>query len=765
MFLCPYRAYRAYRRMKLVWCCVVAGVFRWAYLRYKKEPQFYYLRTMLGLGLCVSRGTAAVLNICCPAVVLPMCRALCTRLRGVRTLPRPLTAPASDSAKTTHLIIAATIGIASVVHTASHMANAYNFSRHFSHRYPALNMLRSPGQNPLWMMLSSVPGITGVLMLLILVTIFTTSLRCTRMRNYDAFWYTHHLSLIFLLLLAVHPLSGILKEQANIESHVPGCTLHHLHLLQQQEHKGNGTAGVADDDVEGFPEPLEDWMFLSEEAGFPEPEPGYGFPEPSPKGYGSEKEDMGGREILKCSQPPIFVSIHSKTWAWVSAAAVVYAIDLTLRWLRRRPPVQVLALTSYPCDVLEVKIRQENFQCKPGQYVLVQCPKISRLEWHPFTITSYPAGDPHTFTLHMRAKGDWSGRVASFLSSRHLSLPPHVSHPLQPSHNLPHHHHHMLHSHQWDDDKSSHINFHQHQLSSHISSSLPNPSLTHTQSPLVVQDIHHPAITCQQHSIVYINEREDRCSFRKKEGASSGCGKREREMRCHGRNDAKNSLPTASECAAMMEASTKYIAHLSINPNARLHVDGPFSSPSQDMGHYPVVIAAAGGIGITPLAATLYHLLYTKRTSSASSAPNQADKISGAAHPQNDFPQRVHAIWVVRDAGMFLCQAHLLTALLHALWRAKEEDRLELRLHVTRPVAQQTVKSMFGQEFACLIPRIYSGRPEWKALFREWITTYSSTRVGVFTCGPRRMCRQVERLTLGGALQGWAVSYHQESFL
>lgn len=37
--------------------------------------------------------------------------------------------------------------------------------------------------------------------------------------------------------------------------------------------------------------------------------------------------------------------------------------------------------------MMRLKIENRNIVIKPGQYVLLQCPAISGLEWHPFTIT------------------------------------------------------------------------------------------------------------------------------------------------------------------------------------------------------------------------------------------------------------------------------------------------------------------------------------------------------------------------------------------
>ncbi|GBP76400.1 NADPH oxidase 4 [Eumeta japonica] len=83
---------------------------------------------------------------------------------------------------------------------------------HYRARLPS-----SPSKNPLRMILTQ-PGLTGVSMLLIILSMGVTSLRPVRRKFYNAFWYTHRLYLPFLLLLLVHPLSGVLKERV-IESH------------------------------------------------------------------------------------------------------------------------------------------------------------------------------------------------------------------------------------------------------------------------------------------------------------------------------------------------------------------------------------------------------------------------------------------------------------------------------------------------------------------------------------------------------------------
>lgn len=60
----------------------------------------------------------------------------------------------------------------------------------------------------------------------------------------------------------------------------------------------------------------------------------------------------------------------------------------------------------HPSKTLELQMKKKGFRMEVGQYVFIQCPSISRLEWHPFTLTSAPEED--YFSAHIRIVGDWT---------------------------------------------------------------------------------------------------------------------------------------------------------------------------------------------------------------------------------------------------------------------------------------------------------------------------------------------------------------------
>ncbi|XP_049272714.1 NADPH oxidase 4 isoform X4 [Rhipicephalus sanguineus] len=399
---------RCWRRFKVavrsqalmvLWVGAVTAIFFATYCTYKYEEKHFYLRQILGVGLCLSRATAAVINFSCFMVLIPMCRTL-LQILSSRLPPKfhGCVRVCVDQGVRLHVLFAATIIITSIVHSLAHLVNACNFSSYYSHDFVDINMARYPGEDPLLMILRTVPGWTGLAMVCLLVFLSVASLKCVRRSCYDLFWYSHHLLLLFLVLAIFHPLSGVLKEQVNIEEHVPGCQ----------------------------------YMNTSRRDEIP-------YPEPRP--------DVG-----VCFVPPIFISQKSETWKWMLAAFALFGLDACCRLYRRRSaakleavqlhgapatfkadasaPVAATAAPSlvpapgddpYRDAVVELRLAKKGMIARPGQYVLLNCPKISLMEWHPFTVTSCSKGGDNTFTLHLTTSGDWTGVLRTKLVTPKVS--------------------------------------------------------------------------------------------------------------------------------------------------------------------------------------------------------------------------------------------------------------------------------------------------------------------------------------------------------
>ncbi|KAJ7391356.1 hypothetical protein OS493_018399 [Desmophyllum pertusum] len=76
------------------------------------------------------------------------------------------------------------------------------FSTNYSLNFTDLNFASYPNQEPLELFFTSVAGLTGILMTLL----------CLLWRaSYEMFWYTHHLFIVFFLLLFVHGFGGVIK--------------------------------------------------------------------------------------------------------------------------------------------------------------------------------------------------------------------------------------------------------------------------------------------------------------------------------------------------------------------------------------------------------------------------------------------------------------------------------------------------------------------------------------------------------------------------
>ncbi|PIA49253.1 hypothetical protein AQUCO_01300242v1 [Aquilegia coerulea] len=96
----------------------------------------------------------------------------------------------------------------------------------------------------------------------------------------------------------------------------------------------------------------------------------------------------------------------------------LFMIDRYLRFLQSRKNVRLLSTRLLPCETVEL-----NFSKSPGlQYsttsiLFINVPSISKLQWHPFTISSNSNLEPEKLSIIIKKEGSWSQKLYQILST------------------------------------------------------------------------------------------------------------------------------------------------------------------------------------------------------------------------------------------------------------------------------------------------------------------------------------------------------------
>ncbi|XP_045413109.1 NADPH oxidase 4 isoform X3 [Lemur catta] len=345
----------------LIWLSLNVLLFWKTFLLYNQGPEYHYLHQMLGLGLCLSRASASVLNLNCSLILFPMCRTLLAYLRGSQKVPSRRTRRLLDKSRTFHITCGVTICIFSGVHVAAHLVNALNFSVNYSEDFTELNAARYRDEDPRKLLFMTVPGLTGVCMVVVLFLMITASTYAIRVSNYDIFWYTHNLFFVFYMLLMLHVSGGLLKYQTNLDTHPPGCI--NLNRIRSQN--------------SSLPEYVSEHIHESSPGGFSKP------------------EELTQNTFVKiCVEEPRFQANFPQTWLWISGPLCLYCAERLYRCIRSSKPVTIISVISHPSDVIEIRMIKENFKARPGQ-----CPTETKA----------------TFGVHLKIVGDWTERFRNLL--------------------------------------------------------------------------------------------------------------------------------------------------------------------------------------------------------------------------------------------------------------------------------------------------------------------------------------------------------------
>ncbi|KAJ4422089.1 hypothetical protein N0V82_003281 [Gnomoniopsis sp. IMI 355080] len=180
-----------YRRVFVfVFAALHAMVFAFGFVNYAVKDNLQGARDTFGPTYMIARAAALVLHFDVAMILFPVCRTFISLARQT-----PLNGIIQfDKNITFHITVAWAIFFFSWVHTIAHWNNFAQIS--------AKNNLGIYGF--LLANLVSGPGWTGYIMLIALTSMVITSVEKTRRANYERFWYTHHLFVIFFVFWAAH---------------------------------------------------------------------------------------------------------------------------------------------------------------------------------------------------------------------------------------------------------------------------------------------------------------------------------------------------------------------------------------------------------------------------------------------------------------------------------------------------------------------------------------------------------------------------------
>ncbi|KAK9836556.1 hypothetical protein WJX74_003035 [Apatococcus lobatus] len=392
-------------------------------------------------------------------------------------------------------------------------------------------------------------------------------------------------------------------------------------------------------------------------------------------------------------------TFHGVTWYYLFAGVVVFLIERTLRtWRRAAWDVSLEAVKLHSNNIIELRLtnpRRTNlhmtrrFQCKPGQYCFLNIPKLSVLEWHPFSITSSPFDDHISF--HIRAQGDWTKALKSIMQELTGE------------------------SGEWTrfGKKLSHQTS---RLAAHKSSSAAAAS---EGSSIELEDVNPFAAAHSQ-----------RISGGREPGTSSG----------------PVVLP---ERPSVPDLEVGFAAR-SLGVVPRVAIDGPFGAPAQNFNDYEVLLLVGAGVGITPFASVLrtlvkeHEMARCRRCGLANQHLFMPKKvyfhwITREQQAPTWFRSTLEAIQSNEDVRTFLdIHIHFTSAL-------APDD---LRASIVK-VAQELHHREHGFDILCgcgLSLPISFGRPNWDKIFGNIAADHPGQLVGTFYCGGAVLGKQLKGL-------------------
>ena len=175
-------------------------LFVFGFMNYYLKDNLTTARATFGLTYSIARAAALVLHFDVVFIMFPVCRTLISLLRQT-----PLNGIIQfDKSITFHKLVAWSIVFFTWVHTIAHWNNFAQLA--------AKNNLGFKGF--LLANFKTGPGWSGYVMLFSLMAIVFTAYGKAKRANFERFWYTHHLMVVFFVFWSVHGAFCMIKADA-----------------------------------------------------------------------------------------------------------------------------------------------------------------------------------------------------------------------------------------------------------------------------------------------------------------------------------------------------------------------------------------------------------------------------------------------------------------------------------------------------------------------------------------------------------------------
>ncbi|KAL8554247.1 hypothetical protein ACS0TY_002448 [Phlomoides rotata] len=96
----------------------------------------------------------------------------------------------------------------------------------------------------------------------------------------------------------------------------------------------------------------------------------------------------------------------------------LFMIDRFLRFLQSRRHVRLVSARVLPCATIELNFSKTKGLCyTPTSIIFLNVPSISKMQWHPFTISSSSSLENDKVSVIIKGEGEWSNKLYETLAS------------------------------------------------------------------------------------------------------------------------------------------------------------------------------------------------------------------------------------------------------------------------------------------------------------------------------------------------------------